>query len=70
MKKYVTVQGDMWDSIAYKQMGDTKHTHTLMKANMEFRNIYTFPAGIELTIPEVDESVNDTVLPPWKQVSG
>ena len=26
MKTYTTVQGDMWDSIAYKQLGDTAHT--------------------------------------------
>ena len=67
MKTYTTVQGDMWDSIAYKQLGDTAHTDKLMNANLRYLRYYTFPAGIVLTLPEISESVSDT-LPPWKQV--
>ena len=26
MKNYTTVQGDMWDSIAFRQMGSTDYT--------------------------------------------
>ena len=70
MKTYTTVQGDMWDSIAHKQMGDAKYTHTLMNANMKHIGTYIFPSGVELNIPEVDENKSDSVLPPWKQVSG
>ena len=36
MKTYTTVQGDMWDSIAYKQLGDTAHTDKLMNANLRY----------------------------------
>ena len=67
MKTYTTVQGDMWDSIAYNQLGDTAHTDKLMNANLRYLRYYTFPAGIVLVQPEVGESVSDT-LPPWKQV--
>ena len=28
-KTYTTVQGDMWDSIAYKQLGSTSYTDQL-----------------------------------------
>lgn len=69
MKKYTTVQGDKWDSIAYSQMGTTNHTDKLMNANTKYRDIYIFPAGIELDIPEVSERNYDD-LPPWKRVSG
>lgn len=68
MRTYTTVQGDMWDSIAYAQLGSVAHTDKLMNANLHFIEYYTFPAGIVLTLPEVKEKVNSS-LPPWKQVS-
>lgn len=67
-KTYTTVQGDMWDSIAYAQMGSVDHTDRLMNANLRYREIYIFPAGITLTIPEVPESAGSS-LPPWKKVT-
>lgn len=67
MKTYTTVQGDMWDSIAFTQLGDVAHTDKLMNANLRYREYYTFPAGIVLTLPEIPERTSDT-LPPWKQV--
>ncbi|HWP51645.1 MAG TPA: tail protein X [Clostridia bacterium] len=67
---YTTVQGDMWDSIAYAQLGDVAHTDKLINLNRQYREYYIFPAGIILTLPEVaTESVTDA-LPPWKKVSG
>lgn len=66
MRTYTTVQGDMWDSIAYKQLGDTAHTDKLMNANLRYLQYYTFPAGIVLTLPDTPERTNYT-LPPWKQ---
>lgn len=67
-KTYTTVQGDMWDSIAYRTLGDTAYTGELMTANQQYREYYIFPAGITLSLPEIKESVNDA-LPPWKKVS-
>lgn len=69
MKKYTTVQGDKWDSIAFNQMGTTDHTDKLMNANAKYRDIFIFPAGIVLEIPEVSERNYDN-LPPWKRVCG
>ena len=66
-KTYTTVQGDRWDSIAFAQMESVDHTDNLMNANLRYREIYIFPAGIVLTIPEVKESVSSS-LPPWKKV--
>lgn len=42
MKTYTTVQGDMWDSIAYRQMGGVDYTDQLMNANQQYREYYTF----------------------------
>ena len=69
MKKYTTVQGDKWDSIAFNQMGTTDHTDKLMNANTKYRDIFIFPAGTVLDIPEVSERNYDD-LPPWKRVGG
>ncbi len=68
MKTYTTIQGDMWDKIAYTQLGDTAHTDKLMNANLRYREYYTFPAGIVLVLPEIPKRTSDT-LPPWKQVN-
>lgn len=65
-KTYTTVQGDMWDSIAHKQMGSASYTDQLMNANLRYREYYIFPAGIVLTLPEVRQSVS-SLLPPWKR---
>lgn len=68
--KYITVQGDMWDSISYKVYGDTRYTATLMKANPEHIMIYIFSAGIELNIPDIEERTTSDNLPPWKKAEG
>lgn len=67
MKTYTTVQGDMWDSIAYAQLGSTDHTDKLMNANLQYREFYTFPAGVVLVLPEIKNTVS-SALPPWKKV--
>ena len=33
-KTYTTIQGDMWDKIAYEQMGSVLYTDKLVKANI------------------------------------
>lgn len=71
-KTYTTVQGDMWDSIAYCQLGSVAHTDLLMRQNLRYYDIYMFPAGIVLELPEVNAATDSTAdtLPPWKQVVG
>ena len=69
MKTYTTVQGDMWDGIAYTQLGSVNHTGALMQQNLRYVHYYTFPAGIVLTIPDIGDDESD-VLPPWKKVAG
>ena len=69
MDTYTTVQGDMWDSIAYSVMGSTSYTDKLMWANQRYLRYFIFPAGIELVIPVVEERTADS-LPPWKGAVG
>ena len=65
-KTYRTIAGDMWDSIAYKTLGDCLLMHLLIKANMQYSEIFIFPAGIEIVIPEIEVERKYT-LPPWKR---
>lgn len=66
LKIYTTISGDMWDKIAYEQMGSVLHTDKLIKANSKYAALFVFPSGIVLTIPEVEEKIN-MELPPWKR---
>lgn len=68
-KIYTTIQGDMWDSIAFAQLGDVAYTDKLINLNQQYINYYIFPSGITLVLPDIVIKASDT-LPPWKQVSG
>ncbi|MBD5112689.1 MAG: phage tail protein [Ruminococcaceae bacterium] len=68
--KYTTIQGDMWDSIAYKLYGDVNRVDVLIAANPQHRKIYIFSAGIELEIPDIEENTTPSGLPPWKISDG
>ena len=68
-KTYTTKQGDMWDSIAYQQLGSCKHTAALINANTAYHETYIFPSGIVLELPDVPEEAANP-LPPWKVKRG
>lgn len=63
---YTTVSGDTWDIVAYKAYGNEMYIDTLIKANIEHKDTYIFPAGVVLTLPEIELTVSES-LPPWKQ---
>lgn len=67
MNKYTTVQGDMWDAIAYKIFGNELCMNELLEANNDYRNVAVFPAGIVLTVPEINTIQSSKILPPWKR---
>ncbi len=66
MAAYTTKSGDMWDLIAYTQLGSTSYTNLLINLNMEYRDTCLFPSGVVLTLPEIKTRVNN-LLPPWKR---
>lgn len=63
---YTTVSRDTWDIVAYKAYGNEMYMDTLIKANIEYKDTYIFPAGVVLTLPEIELTVSES-LPPWKQ---
>jgi len=69
MNTYTTKQGDMWDSIAFTQLGSDSYTDRLMDENRKYCDYYIFPAGIKLNLPDIEPDVSE-FLPPWRRVAG
>lgn len=70
MKKYITKQGDKWDSVAFEQLGDVKFTNLLLETNRKHIKTFIFSSGTVLSLPDTAETVTESDLPPWKRVSG
>lgn len=62
---YITSQGDMWDKIAYEQMGSEDYMSDLIQCNYDLIDYVIFPEGIEVTIPEIDDTQIEA--PAWKE---
>lgn len=64
-KTYVTIQGDMWDTISYKVYRNENYAGVLMQANPELLNTFIFGAETVLVIPEL-ELESPSGLPSWR----
>mgnify|MGYP002740472077 FL=1 len=67
MTKYSTIQGDMWDLIAYKVYGNERYINLLLEANQEHRNTAVFSAGVVLACPDIPPDTLPEFLPPWRR---
>lgn len=65
-KTYTTIQGDLWDFIAYRELGSCKYMDKLIDANRQYVDVAAFNAGTVLTIPDIESSTS-TTLPPWRR---
>ena len=65
-KTYTTVQGDRWDSVAYKQLGSCAYAPNLMAANPQHLGYFAV-SYTHLTLPNTETQTSST-LPPWKKV--
>lgn len=63
---YTTIQGDTWDVIALKTLGNEMYMSQLVEANIDYADIVVFPAGYVINIPEI-QATNSELLPPWKR---
>lgn len=63
MTNYTTVLGDTWDKISYEQYGDY-YISELLEANPDYIDTVIFSSGIELVIPDIDDSSDSEV--PWR----
>ena len=62
---YSTIQGDVWDIIAFKVYGDTDLTCLLLDANPAYVKTTIFDSGVLLTVPDAPEETTSD-LPPWR----
>ena len=65
-RTYTTIQGDMWDLIAFKVYGKEAYISKLLEANEDLREITVFPSGVEIVCPEADAETS-SILPPWRR---
>lgn len=65
-KKYVTTQGETWDTISLDFYGSPYRIKELIECNREYSDVLIFETGIELNIPILEEKVS-TTLAPWKR---
>ena len=66
-KTYTTISGDAWDTIAKKVYGDETKIGLLMAANFPLLDIFIFPAGTVLQVPELPEEEQAEELPIWRR---
>ena len=66
LKTYTTIQGDMWDLIAFKVYGKEAYISKLLEANEDLREITVFPSGVEIICPKADAETS-RILPPWRR---
>lgn len=67
LRRYVTNQGDTWDIIAHKELGNEKMMNRLIAVNPEHRSTVVFSAGVVLQIPEIQVPVAVDPVPPWQR---
>jgi len=67
--KYITKDGDRWDEIAYRYLGDAMNITPIIDANPFVPIRPEIDGGIELYIPIFDpQPLQDfNNLPPWKR---
>ena len=61
---YKTIQGQTWDQIAREVYGSELKADVLMAANQKQLDVFIFPAGVLLDVPELEE--RNPNLPPWR----
>lgn len=66
--EYRTLDGDRWDSIAWKLYGDAWAYEAIVAANPSVPIMPVLPGGILLRIPlRAARELEAAQLPPWKR---
>lgn len=64
---YTTKAGEMWDEIAFNQLGSCRFTEALINKNRQYIETFIFKSGVELELPDVEEEVKVPRLPAWRK---
>lgn len=66
--EYTTIDGDRWDTVAWKAYGDATLYPQIAEANPDIPLTAVLPAGVRLLVPVLERATIDkNVLPPWKR---
>lgn len=66
MNSYTTIQGDTWDSIAFKLWRSEYLFPLLMAANTKHIDTVIFTGGVFLIVPNIENSTSETTSrPAW-----
>lgn len=66
-KIHRTIDGDTFDALALWYYDDEKLASEIIQANPDYCDTLIFPAGVELTIPDVVAVTIPETLPPWRR---
>lgn len=69
MRRYITIQGQTWDQIAYELYGNEYMCDKIMDLNRDKLDYFIFPAGVELIVPDKEFAISETVpsdYPAWR----
>ncbi len=67
---YTTVEGDRWDTLAWRFYGDPTLIYPIVQTNPSVPITPVLPAGLSLGIPVIVIEANQQStadLPPWRQ---
>lgn len=69
MNTITTVQGDTWDTIALRTYGNVLRAQELMEAreNVRLLDYQIFPGGVQVAVPDIEESAVPDDLPDWRK---
>lgn len=65
-KKYVTSQGETWESISMDFYGTPYRIKELISCNRKYSDVVIFDEVVELNIPILPDESSET-LAPWKR---
>ena len=69
--RYVTREGQRWDSIAWECYGDPAKMTVIVRANPAVPLYDTLPGGLQLKVPVLEPPTSPLPdperLPPWKR---
>ena len=70
--EHVTVEGERWDTLAWRYYGDPLAYGRILAANPALDIGTTLPSGTVVLVPvlpqaEASQALQDEELPPWKR---
>ena len=63
----IALQGDTFDSLAYRLYGEERMSHYLREYNRGYSDVVMFDGGEELIVPLLTKTESTDTLPPWRR---